>query len=136
MEVQPITVTHEDGVRFAIQIRQHSIVVDQTVRGGGEDSGPTPIELFGASLGSCVAFYVQQFLFARGLPFEGMRVEVDMNKEQKRIARFAVRVILKDAPQAQYAEMLERVARSCPAHNTLTHGADVEVAFVQEAAVA
>jgi uncharacterized OsmC-like protein len=35
----------------------------------------------------------------------------------------------------QYAAMLDRVARSCPAHNTLAHGAeiDVQVALPAEA---
>jgi uncharacterized OsmC-like protein len=31
-----------------------------------------------------------------------------------------------DLPE-RYAAMLERVARSCPAHNTLTHGTEVSV---------
>ena len=54
-------VTHVSGERFAIQIRSHQIMVDQTLAGGGSDSAPTPIELLGASLGSCVAYYVRHF---------------------------------------------------------------------------
>ncbi len=132
----PITVTHEGGVKFAAQIRQHVVMVDQPMRGGGEDSAPMPLELLGASLGTCVALYVQQFLHTRGLPTEGMRVEVDPQGAQGRIGKFAVRVILRDALPANYSAMLERVARSCPAHNTLTHGAEVDVNIEQPAGVA
>ena len=46
---QPIVVTHEGGVRFAAQIRSHRVVVDQPERAGGEDTGPMPLELLGAS---------------------------------------------------------------------------------------
>ena len=74
---QPITVTHEGGVKFAAQIRAHRVLVDQPVRGGGEDSAPTPLELLGASLGTCVALYVQQYCDSRGLPYAGMSVEVE-----------------------------------------------------------
>jgi len=125
----PIVVTHEGGVRFAAQIRSHRIVVDQTVRGGGADSAPAPIELLGASLGTCVAYYVQQFCHSRGLPYDGLRVEVEQHGAQNpaRIGRFVVRAILAAEIPAHYAAMLERVARSCPAHNTLSHGADVTV---------
>ena len=125
----PIVVTHDGGVRFAAQIRSHRIVVDQTVRGGGADSAPAPIELLGASLGTCVAYYVQQFCHSRGLPYDGLRVEVEQHGAQNpaRIGRFVVRVILAAEIPAHYAAMLERVARSCPAHNTLSHGADVTV---------
>jgi putative redox protein len=125
----PIVVTHDGGVRFAAQIRSHRIVVDQTVRGGGTDSAPAPIELLGAALGTCVAYYVQQFCHSRGLPYDGLQVEVEQHGAQNpaRIGRFVVRVILAAEIPAHHAAMLDRVARSCPAHNTLSHGADVTV---------
>jgi putative redox protein len=40
-----IAVTHVSADRFAIQVR------------GGQDAGPTPTELFAASLAACVGFY-------------------------------------------------------------------------------
>ena len=131
----PIVVTHEGGVKFAAQIRSHEIVVDQPVRGGGNDEGPAPIELLGASLGTCVALYVQQFCLVRGLPFEGMRVEVEQHgaANPNRIGAFVVRVVLAQELPPDYAAMLERVARSCPAHSTLAHGAEVEVTIAAEA---
>lgn len=88
-----------------------------------------PIELLGASLGTCVALYVQQFLQSRHLPFEGMRVEVETRGATNpgRIAEFVARVVLQEPVPSEYAELLERVARSCPAYNTLVHGAEVRV---------
>jgi len=133
---QPMVITHEGGVTFAAQIREHRILVDQPAGGGGEDSAPMPLELLGASLGTCVALYVQQFCHARGLPYQGMRVEVDPQGAQSRIGRFDVRVVLPVPLPPRYAEMLERVARSCPAHNTLSHGAEIAVAIEHPTAVA
>lgn len=125
----PIVVTHDRGVRFAAQIRSHRIIVDQPVRAGGADSGPSPIELLGTALGTCVALYVQQFCHARELPYDGLRVEVEQYGATNpgRVARFVVRVMLATELPEHYAAMLERVARSCPAHNTLVQGADVTV---------
>lgn len=123
----PMVITHEGGVQFAAQIRQHRLLVDQPAAGGGKDAGPMPLELLGASLGTCVALYVQQFCHARGLPYEGMRVEVDPRGAQGRIGRFDVKVILPVPVPPQYEAVLERVAKSCPAHNTLAHGAEVDV---------
>ena len=125
----PLVVTHEGGLKFAAQIRQHRLMVDQPHSAGGEDSAPMPLELLGASLGTCVALYVQQFCEARGLPYEGMRVEVQPHTAQGRIAGFAVRVVLRESVPPRYADLLERVAKSCPAHNTLAHGAEVTVAI-------
>ncbi|HEY3286258.1 MAG TPA: OsmC family protein [Gemmatimonadaceae bacterium] len=125
----PIVVTHEGGVQFAAQVRAHRLLVDQPERGGGADAGPSPIELLGVSLGTCVALYVQQFCHSRGLSHEGMRVEVQQRGAQNpnRIGEFAVRVVLPAGLPAEHVEMLERVARSCPAHNTLVHGAEVAI---------
>jgi uncharacterized OsmC-like protein len=124
----PIVVTHEGGLRFAAQIRSHRVIVDQPTPKGG-DSGPMPIEMLGVSLGTCVAHYVRHFLEVRELPSEGLRVEVEQVAERNpnRIGEFAVRVVLPSGVPAAYSEMLQRVARSCPAHNTLTQGARVAV---------
>jgi uncharacterized OsmC-like protein len=125
----PIVVTHEGGLRFGTQIRSHRIVVDQPERAGGGDTGPTPLELIAASLGTCVALYVHQFCESRGLSSEGLRVEVDSHGASNpgRIGELVVRVSPPAGLPAHAAALLERVARSCPVHNTLEHGAKVTV---------
>ena len=124
-------VTHLGGRRFASQIRDHRIVTDQSVRSGGKDSAPSPLDLVSAALGSCIAVYVHQFCESRGLPHEGMRVEVTPRNvaNPNRIAELTVRVHLPIELPPPLHGMLERVIRSCPVHNTLTHGAAVSVAI-------
>lgn len=130
----PMVITHAGGMKFAAQIRSHTIVVDQPARAGGEDTGPMPIELLGASLGTCVALYAQQFLQSRHLAFEGMSVEVEQRgaSNPNRIGEFVVRVNVPGALTAQQLEMLQRVAASCPAHHTLHLGAQVDVQVLAE----
>lgn len=126
---RPITVTHQSGVRFAIAIGPHTLVVDQPPHGGGGDAGPTPIQLLGASLGGCIALYVRQFCEARSLTYAGMRVDVAQEGAQhpNRVARFAVRITLPEPLPEPYVEMLERVVQSCPAYNTLDRGAEIVI---------
>lgn len=133
----PIVVTHDGGLRFVAQVRSHQVIVDQPLGAGGLDSAPMPIEMLGVSLGTCVALYVQQFCHARALPCEGMRVEVDQlgARHPNRVGQFVVRVVLPESLPPAHAEMLERVVRSCPAHNTLDHGAEVTVHVETPAAV-
>jgi putative redox protein len=133
----PMVITHEGGMRFAAQVRSHRIVTDQSLRAGGEDSAPSPVELLGVSLGSCIAFYVQQFCHARGLPYEGMQVEVEQHSEKNpaRVAEFVVRVVMPADLPDQYVPVLERVVRSCPAHNTLSPGAVMKIEIVMPAGV-
>ena len=125
----PIVVTHDHGLRFTAQVRSHRVIVDQPVGAGGQDSAPMPIEMLGVSLGTCIALYVQQFCTTRGFSCDGMRVEVDQlgARHPSRVGQFVVRVVLPQPLPPSHAEMLERVVRSCPAHNTLEHGAEVSV---------
>jgi uncharacterized OsmC-like protein len=127
----PTTVTHVDGKKFNIAIRSHTILVDQTYRGGGDDAGPSPIELLGASLGSCIAHYVREFCETRGISYEGMRVEVSHHSAHNpsRIQDFAVKVILPGDLPEQTRLLLDRVIHACPVHNTLAMGAGTEVVF-------
>ena len=126
---QPIVVTHQGGARFAAQVRSHRVLVDQPLAGGGDDTAPTPLELLAVSLGTCIAFYVRQFCHVRGISYDGMRIEIGSHPaaSPSRIGRFVVRVVLPPELPVQYAAMLQRVAQSCPAHNTLTHGAEISI---------
>lgn len=127
----PIVVTHEQGLRFAAQIREHRLITDQPTHVGGEDTGPSPMELVSAALGSCVALYVHQFCVNRGLPHDGLRIEVTPHNiaHPHRIGELSVAVFLPGTLSPHMMEMLERVVRSCPVHNTLAHGAAVSVSI-------
>jgi uncharacterized OsmC-like protein len=127
----PIVVTHDGSARFSARVRSHRVVVDQPTHAGGADTGPMPLELLGVSLGTCIAYYVHKFLQAREIAHEGMRVEVHQTtaKNPYRVAQFAVHLILPAALPPDYSELLERVVRSCPAHNTLAGVAGVTLSI-------
>jgi len=128
---EPIVVTHEGGLSFGARIRTHRIVTDQSMKAGGEDSAPSPLELIPAALGSCVALYVHQFCRSRELPSDCLRVEVTPRYASgpSRIAEMGIRVCLPGELPPHAVEMLERVVRSCPVHNTLAHGVAISVAI-------
>lgn len=126
-----ITVTHEEGLRFAAQLGGHTILLDQPLHGGGDDAGPQPLDLIGAALGGCVALYVHKFLDTRGVSDRGLQVEVVQHTARNpyRIDRFEVRITVPANVPSVYKPMIESVARVCPAYNTLAAGAEVNVAI-------
>jgi putative redox protein len=70
-----LSVTHQDGDRLEVQVRGHRLLCDQPTADGGTDQGPTPTELFVASLAACVAFYARRFLARHHLDTAELRVE-------------------------------------------------------------
>ena len=126
---RPMRVEHRGGDRFDISVRGHIIAVDQPVRDGGDDTAPTPTELFVASLASCVAFYARRYLARHHLPTEGLAVEAtfDMGSRPARVAGITLRVILPDGVPAERRDALLAVATHCTVHNTLETTPDVSI---------
>ena len=117
-----INATHDGGDRFELAIRQHRLWVDQPVADGGEDSAPTPTELFVASLAACVAFYARRFLARHHLPTEGLEVEADYATAARpaRVGSITLRLqVPPGVPEDKRAALLA-VARHCTVHNTLS----------------
>jgi uncharacterized OsmC-like protein len=127
-----MSVSHLGGDKFEIEVRGHRIRVDQPESMDGEDTGPTPTELFVASLASCSAFYARRYLSRHDLPVEGLRVEASyvMGTSPSRVASFDVRMHLPaGVPESRHQPLLAMVNR-CTVHSTLTHEPDVTIALV------
>ena len=117
-------VEHRGGDKFDINIRGHIITVDQPVKDGGDDTAPTPTELFIASLASCVAFYARRYLARHNLPTEGLAVEAtfEMGSRPARVSGINVRLIVPDGVPAERREAV--AGRRHPLHRAQHVGHD------------
>ena len=126
-----IRVDHKEGDLFEIGIRHHLIHVDQPAEAGGSDAAPTPVELFVASLASCVGVYVRRYLARHGLPAEGLSVaaEFDMADRPARVGQVHVSIDVPHGVPDERRDALVAVASHCTVHNTLEDPPDVRIAF-------
>src|SRR5581483_11873363 len=92
-----VTAKRLSDSKFEIAARGHRAICDQPRENGGEDAGMSPPEFLLGSLASCAAYYAAQYLKARQIAVEGLRVRVTAAKGGKpaRLARFAIEI---DAP--------------------------------------
>ncbi|MEC5193371.1 MULTISPECIES: OsmC family protein [unclassified Arthrobacter] len=132
---QPVRVVHLGGDRFDINVRGHAIRTDQPVGDGGEDTGPTPTELFIASLAGCVAFYARRYLDRHDLPTDGLAIEAEFNMGSRpaRVARIDVLLTIPAGVPDERREALLAVASHCTVHNTLMAVPEISVAFASDA---
>jgi putative redox protein len=125
-----ILVTHEAGDRFRVRIRSHELLVDQPTGDGGEDSGPTPTELFVAGLASCTAFYAERYLRRHGLPLDGLAVECGFSFATDRPARVSavdLSVLVPEGfPEDRRAGLLA-VVEHCTVHNSIKHAPEISI---------
>ena len=114
-----------EGDRFLVDIRGHLVGLDQPVADGGRDTGPTPTELFVASLAGCVAHYARRFLRRHGLP-EDVHVDVDWGvaKAPARVGSIRLNVRAPGLPAALMPRF-DSVISHCTVHNSMVQAPDV-----------
>lgn len=123
-------VQHESGARFRISIGEHTVHVDQPTADGGDNSAPTPVELFVGSLAACVAYYAHRFLARRGRSAAGLSVSSDYGyaSHPHRVGTISLRIDVPGGLGPEEREALVAVASRCTVQRTLDHRPEVEIA--------
>lgn len=113
-----ITANHE----LAVVVRDDVVHIDQRIEPGGGDAGPSPTELFVASLAACAGFYARRYLTRYGLPAEGLVVGASYTVSDRPPARITG-IELRIQPPATIPEhrrkALIAVAEHCTVHNSI-----------------
>jgi LmbE family N-acetylglucosaminyl deacetylase/uncharacterized OsmC-like protein len=127
-----IRVTHVSGDQFEVGVRQHRLRVDQPVADGGEDSAPTPTELFVSSLAACVAHYARRFLARHDLPTTGLAVDATftMAARPARVGAITLHLELPPGVPEEKRAALLAVASHCTVHNSLEAAPAVTIELV------
>lgn len=117
-----MVVTHVGEDRLRIKVRGHELFSDQPVEDGGEDSAPTPTEIFVAGLAACTAYYAERFLRRHDLATERLSVTCDYRwaENPHRVGEIDLAVEAPGLTDAKRAAFI-RVIEHCTVHNTLQH---------------
>jgi putative redox protein len=110
------------GTRHILQVRAHDIPIDASPDAGGEDAGPTPHDLYDASIAACKALTMLVYARRKGMPVENIEVTVDRDASEERQGLYRLKTALRVTgalDEAQRAELM-RVAGKCPIHRLMT----------------
>ncbi|NLB43305.1 MAG: osmotically inducible protein OsmC [Clostridiales bacterium] len=69
------------GLRVDAKLRGHTISTDQPTMSGGEDSAPSPFELFLSSIATCAGIYALGFCNSKSISTEGMSISMDIERD-------------------------------------------------------
>jgi len=128
-DAQVMHVRWQSEDRFDIQVRGHTITVDQPTEIGGGDVGPTPTELFVAGLASCVGFYARRYLRRHHLDPAGLEVTTSyhMGSKPARVAAVEMEIHLPaELPADRRAGLLAQAAH-CTVHTSITHTPNIAI---------
>ena len=103
---------------------RHRVVTDLTTTSGGTDLGPSPHELFAASLAGCVSSTLAVYARTKGWDLGDIVVDVEYDRATvPRRCRIDIRVDADLTPERR--ARLEKVAAACPRRRSLEAGVEV-----------
>lgn len=114
-------ITLAGGKKVNATIRGFTINTDQPISDGGENSAPSPFELFLASLGTCAGYFVVSFCQARNIPTEGIKMTqtVVRNEATHMVEKILIDISLPAAFPEKYRDAVIRAAESCTVKKVL-----------------
>lgn len=117
-----ILINFPGGARVDAQVRDHIVQTDQPKSGGGDDSAPSPFELFLASIGTCAGIYILGFCRQRNLPTEGIRIVQRVHAD-----KIELEIQVPPSIPKQYHSALIRSAELCKVKKTLENPPRFEI---------
>jgi putative redox protein len=129
-----LVVKHEGGMSSSMNVRGHKVMADVPPEMGGEDRGPTPVDLLAGSLGTCIAFYIARWCKEARVPCDGFEVKVEYvhDRENHCVPVLGVEISMPaDFPERRRSAVL-KVAQECTVHNTLCTIPQIEIEVAPE----
>ena len=110
-----IEIIFEGNKRISAKVNDQIIKTDQPVTDGGEGTAASPFDLFMASMGTCVGYYVKAFCDNRKISTSEIKIvqHSDYNKESHLVENINIEIQLPDNFPEEHKEHLLRAAGKC-----------------------
>ncbi len=122
-----IAARRRQGYAHDVEVDGHTLRVDEPPEAGGEDSGPRPTTLLGASLAGCIAITVEMYAERKGWDVGQVEVDVELSYEGVVPTDFEVGLKLPSHLDEEQRRRLLVIATKCPVHKVLAGEAHVKV---------
>jgi len=126
---ESVEISWEGGLRLQAAARKHRILTDQPEEEGGEDQGMTPVELFVASLGTCIGFYAVRFFQRHGISAKGLKIRMSWSYSEQphRVGSLKAEVDVAQKVDAGMMDRLQKVVEGCTVHHSISISPKISV---------
>jgi len=66
--------------RIKAEVNGKAVITDQTLQSGGLGENPNPFEIFKASLGCCMGYYVMSFCIKKDIPVDWIWLDIEFDE--------------------------------------------------------
>ena len=110
-----IEVTFDGKKKINANFRGFTVKTDQDIPSGGDNSAPSPFELFLASIATCSGIYVKSFCDIRNLPTDNIKIvqDIEYDESTKLVKDIFIHISLPAEFPEKYREPLFTVVNMC-----------------------
>lgn len=107
----------------------YTVSTDQPVKDGGDDTAPSPFELFLSSMGTCMGYYALAFCRKHKVEHGDLKVTLDFDWNEKKfhLDKVAVKIILPDNFSEKLKPAIIRSVNLCAVKKHLTDPPEFEI---------
>lgn len=108
-------ITFDGGKVVTAHTHGHTIKTDQPVSSGGENTAPSPFELYLAAIGTCAGIYVKSFCDNRQIPGENIKITQSTEYDKESGLPVSIKIDIQLPPDfpEKYKDSLIHVAGLC-----------------------
>jgi putative redox protein len=119
-----VTATFSGPYAATVDVRGHTIAVDEPVASGGDDTGAMPTELLAAALASCFALALAHAARREGVELPNLRVDVEAERAGREL-RYGNLTVFAQA-DVSLEPYMEKAQRLCWVSNTFASPPEIE----------
>jgi ribosomal protein S12 methylthiotransferase accessory factor len=122
-------ITLDGNKKVSAHFRDFTVHTDQPVVEEGENTAPSPFEIFLASIGTCAGFYVASFCQSRSIPTDNMSIvqTVFRNDTTHMVEKITLDIILPPDFPEKYKTAVIKAADTCTVKKHLFQPPDIQV---------
>lgn len=126
-------VTFDGGKVITAHLNGHIIKTDQPVNSGGQNSAPSPFDLFLAAIGTCAGIYVKSFCDQRNIPSANIKIiqTADFDNQTGLPVNIKIDIKLPEDFPDKYKDAVINVAELCKVKKTIANPPKFEVVATQ-----
>lgn len=120
---------YENNKKVNANFNGHIIKTDQPESAGGDDSAPSPFDLFLSSIGTCAGIYVKGFCEQRNIPTDNIKIiqSMNFNPDSKLIDKISLDIQLPPEFPEKYRSAVISSANLCTVKKHLMNPPKLEV---------
>jgi putative redox protein len=108
-------ITFDGNKKVSAHFRDFTVHTDQPIAEGGDNTSPSPFEIFLSTIGTCAGFYVASFCRSRSIPTDNMSIvqTVFRNDATHMVEKVTLDIILPPDFPEKYKAAVIKAADTC-----------------------